>query len=53
MAPSGTAIATTTTASRVPFWDAKIARNRARGERVNAELREGVWQIVRLRDFEV
>jgi len=35
------------------FWDEKIARNRARDERVNAELRELGWHVVRLWDFEV
>lgn len=36
-----------------PFWDEKIARNRARDERVNAELAEQGWRVVRLWDFEV
>jgi DNA mismatch endonuclease, patch repair protein len=35
------------------FWDAKIARNRARDERVNAELSELGWTVLRLWDFEV
>ena len=35
------------------FWDAKIARNRARDERVNAELAELGWTVVRLWDFEI
>ncbi len=35
------------------FWDAKIARNRARDERVSAELTKQGWQVVRLWDFEV
>jgi len=35
------------------FWDAKIARNRARDERVNAELSEQGWRVVRVWDFEV
>lgn len=35
------------------FWDEKIARNRARDERVNAELAELGWKVVRLWDFEV
>jgi DNA mismatch endonuclease, patch repair protein len=35
------------------FWDAKIARNRARDERVDAELAEAGWRVVRLWDFEV
>jgi DNA mismatch endonuclease (patch repair protein) len=36
-----------------PFWDEKIARNRARDERVNAELAAKGWCVVRLWDFEV
>jgi DNA mismatch endonuclease, patch repair protein len=35
------------------FWDEKIARNRARDERVNSELEERSWYVVRLWDFEV
>lgn len=35
------------------FWDAKIARNRARDEAVNAELAAAGWHVVRLWDFEV
>ena len=35
------------------FWDAKIERNRARDERVNTELREQGWKVVRVWDFEV
>ena len=35
------------------FWDEKIARNRARDERVNRELIEAGWTVVRLWDFEV
>lgn len=35
------------------FWDAKIARNRARDEVVNAELAKRGWRVVRLWDFEV
>jgi DNA mismatch endonuclease (patch repair protein) len=35
------------------FWDQKIARNRARDERVNAELAQAGWTVVRLWDFEV
>ena len=35
------------------FWDAKIARNRARDERVNSELAERDWRVVRFWDFEV
>lgn len=36
-----------------PFWDDKIARNRARDERVNRELSEAGWRVVRFWDFEV
>lgn len=36
-----------------PFWDSKIARNRARDQRVNDELREAGWRVVRIWDFEV
>ena len=35
------------------FWDEKIARNRARDEKVNRELAEAGWTVVRLWDFEV
>lgn len=35
------------------FWDDKIARNRARDERVNAELADCGWRVVRLWDFEL
>jgi len=35
------------------FWDEKIARNRARDERVNAELSDQGWRVVRLWDFEI
>lgn len=35
------------------FWDEKIARNRARDERVTAELRAQGWHVVRVWDFEV
>jgi DNA mismatch endonuclease, patch repair protein len=35
------------------FWDAKIARNRARDETVNAELSGLGWTVLRLWDFEV
>jgi DNA mismatch endonuclease (patch repair protein) len=35
------------------FWDEKIARNRARDERVNRELAESGWTVVRLWDFEI
>jgi DNA mismatch endonuclease (patch repair protein) len=35
------------------FWDEKIARNRDRDKRVNAELVDLGWSVVRLWDFEV
>lgn len=35
------------------FWDAKIARNRARDARVDAELAGAGWTVVRIWDFEV
>jgi DNA mismatch endonuclease (patch repair protein) len=35
------------------FWDEKIARNRARDERVNHELTRAGWTVVRIWDFEV
>lgn len=35
------------------FWDAKIERNRARDARVNAELRDAGWTVLRIWDFEV
>lgn len=36
-----------------PFWDKKIAGNRARDERVNRELDNAGWTVLRLWDFEV
>jgi DNA mismatch endonuclease (patch repair protein) len=36
-----------------PFWDAKIAANRERDARVNLQLAELGWEVVRLWDFEV
>ena len=36
-----------------PFWDAKIARNRARDARVNEELAAKGWTVLRLWDFEI
>jgi DNA mismatch endonuclease, patch repair protein len=36
-----------------PFWDQKIARNRARDARVTAELQYAGWTVLRLWDFEV
>ena len=38
---------------RSPYWDAKIERNRARDKRVDAELKEAGWSILRLWDDEV
>jgi DNA mismatch endonuclease (patch repair protein) len=35
------------------FWDEKIARNRARDERVNAVLEAAGWRVLRFWDFEV
>lgn len=35
------------------FWDDKIARNRARDERVNAELSAAGWTVLRFWDFEI
>lgn len=35
------------------FWDEKIARNRARDARVNAQLEEMGWTVLRFWDFEV
>jgi DNA mismatch endonuclease (patch repair protein) len=36
-----------------PFWDAKIASNRERDARVNAQLADLGWEVLRLWDFEV
>lgn len=36
-----------------PFWDEKIAANRARDVRVNDELAEAGWRVLRFWDFEV
>jgi DNA mismatch endonuclease (patch repair protein) len=36
-----------------PFWDAKIATNRERDARVDAELDALGWEVLRLWDFEV
>jgi DNA mismatch endonuclease (patch repair protein) len=36
-----------------PFWDKKIATNRARDERVNAELDARGYEVVRIWDFEI
>ena len=35
------------------FWDAKIARNRARDARVNGALADAGWAVLRLWDFEL
>src|SRR5581483_3139211 len=35
------------------FWDKKIAGNRARDERVNEQLAELGWTVVRVWDFEI
>jgi hypothetical protein len=35
------------------YWDAKIARNQERDRRVDAELGELGWSVLRLWDFEV
>jgi DNA mismatch endonuclease, patch repair protein len=35
------------------FWDEKIARNRARDERVNSELAAAGWRVLRFWDFEI
>jgi DNA mismatch endonuclease, patch repair protein len=36
-----------------PFWDEKIAKNRARDQRVTAELEAAGWTVLRFWDFEV
>jgi DNA mismatch endonuclease, patch repair protein len=36
-----------------PYWDEKIARNRARDVKVNAELSDAGWTVLRFWDFEV
>jgi hypothetical protein len=35
------------------YWDAKVARNMARDKRVNRELDDAGWRVLRLWDFEV
>lgn len=35
------------------FWDSKIAKNRERDARVNAELLDAGWTVLRVWDFEV
>lgn len=36
-----------------PFWDEKIRKNRDRDQRVNAELADLGWRVIRFWDFEV
>ncbi len=36
-----------------PFWDEKIARNRARDARVTADLEAKGWRVLRVWDFEI
>jgi DNA mismatch endonuclease (patch repair protein) len=36
-----------------PFWDAKIAANRERDARVDAQLESLGWEVLRVWDFEV
>jgi DNA mismatch endonuclease, patch repair protein len=36
-----------------PFWDQKIAKNRARDTKVNADLAADGWHVLRFWDFEV
>jgi DNA mismatch endonuclease (patch repair protein) len=36
-----------------PYWDRKITRNQERDRRVDAELTELGWRVIRLWDFEV
>jgi DNA mismatch endonuclease, patch repair protein len=36
-----------------PFWDEKIAKNRARDQRVTADLEATGWTVLRFWDFEV
>jgi DNA mismatch endonuclease, patch repair protein len=35
------------------FWDEKIATNRARDERINRQLRDNGWKVLRFWDFEL
>jgi DNA mismatch endonuclease (patch repair protein) len=35
------------------FWNEKIKRNRARDRRVDEELGESGWKVIRIWDFEV
>jgi DNA mismatch endonuclease (patch repair protein) len=36
-----------------PYWDAKIERNMTRDRRVNKELGDAGWKVIRMWDFEV
>lgn len=36
-----------------PYWDDKIEKNQARDRRVDRELAEGGWRVLRLWDFEI
>jgi DNA mismatch endonuclease (patch repair protein) len=36
-----------------PFWDAKLAANRERDARVDAQLESLGWEVLRIWDFEV
>jgi DNA mismatch endonuclease (patch repair protein) len=36
-----------------PYWDAKIAKNVDRDKRVNEDLKELGWKVVRIWDFEI
>jgi DNA mismatch endonuclease, patch repair protein len=36
-----------------PYWDSKIAANEARDRRVDRELAESGWDVVRIWDFEI
>jgi DNA mismatch endonuclease, patch repair protein len=36
-----------------PYWDEKIARNQSRDRRVDAELADLGWRVLRLWDFEI
>lgn len=36
-----------------PYWDAKIARNQARDKRVDQQLQDLGWTVLRLWDFEI
>src|SRR4051812_29974778 len=36
-----------------PFWDKKIAKNRERDSRVDTDLEDAGWRVLRIWDFEV